>query len=175
MMVHFDKNKGIITLNDFLINIIKHPAFGPVAFLTGILFGNHFAIGRDRRKEFNQAATTFTSKVLSELEGLYPIPTNWPLDIDRFLRDKFPKLQCAVAEFKTFLPLKKQAAFEKAWFIYRMGKDGREIDKEDYWQYKSHLGSTIINGTEVEFDNTTTYQESFKRNISNLLDFAKMT
>jgi hypothetical protein len=160
-------------MNNIFINIITHPAFGIITGLLGFLIGNKFATGRDKRKEINQAAATFTSKVLIELEGLYPIPTNWPKDIDRFLRDKFPKLQIALNEFKPFLTQSQQIAFEKTWFIYRMGENGREIDKQDYWQYMPHSGSTIINGVEVEFDNTKSYQDNFKRNVANLLEYAK--
>lgn len=87
-------------------------------------------------KEFNQAADTFRSTILAELEGLYPNPTNWPsqkMMIDKILRDKLPKLQIAVAEFKPFLSTSRQVAFEEAWFVYRVGKDGRDIDEQCYF------------------------------------------
>ena len=161
-------------MTDLAMAILTHPAFGVVTFLIGMLAGNYLAIGRDRRKEFNQAAATFKSKVLSELEGLYPIPTNWPKDINTFLRDKFPRLQIAVNEFKTYLPKNEQAELEKAWFIYRAGEDSPEAYRQYYWQYIPSSGSTMINGKEVEHDNTSTYQSNFKCNVDNLLKFAEI-
>jgi len=158
---------------DIIVNIISHLVVGIITGLLGFWIGNKFAIGRDKRKEFNQAAAAFTNKVLVELEGLYPIPTNWPKDIDRFLRDRFPKLQVAINEFKSYLTEDQQIAFETAWFIYRLGEDGREVDKQSYWQYMPFKGSSKFDGVEVEFDNTKTYQVKFKRNVDNLLEYAK--
>ncbi len=103
------------------------------------------------------------AELLSDTEGHGSGVEPGAADIDRFLRDKFSKLQVAINEFKPYLTQKQQIAFGKAWFIYRMGEDGREIDKQSYWQYMPHSGSSKINGVEVEFDNTKTYQVNFKR------------
>jgi hypothetical protein len=132
----------------------------------------------NRHNAFRNATITFNTKILTELEGLYPIPSNWPDDkmmIDKILRNKFPKLQSAVAEFKKFLPWYRRKSFDRAWFIYRMGEDGREIDKQDYWQYIPHSGTSVVNGNKVTNDTTKTYQENFKSNVDSLLKFAKIT
>ena len=131
-----------------------------------------------KTKEFNQAAATFRSRILVELEGLYPIPTNWPaqqMTIDKILKDRFPKLQAAVAEFRPFLPMKNQAAFDQAWFIYRLGKDGREIDEQCYFDYMPIKSTSIKGGVKVTIDTTTTHKETFKNNVDDLLRFAAHT
>lgn len=146
--------------------------------ILGSAFVGYIGYRTYRKTRFNQAVTTFNSKILNELEGLYPIPSNWPTDkmmIDRVLRDKFTRLQFAVAEFRKFLPWYHCKDFDKAWFIYRMGEDGREIDIQDYWQYIPHSGASMVNDVLVHHNNTKTYQDNFKRNVDNLLKLAKLT
>jgi hypothetical protein len=112
------------------------------------------------------------------LEGLYPIPANWPSEkmmIDRILRDKFPKLQVAVAEFKPFLPHRKRIAFDNAWRIYRVGKDGREIDDQCYFDYMPFKSTSMTEGIQVTIDTSGTYKETFKHNVDDLLKFAEIT
>jgi hypothetical protein len=99
------------------------------------------------------------------LEGLYPIPSGWPQDgiiVERMLKEKFPRLQTAVAEFGKSLPWYKQKGFNKAWFIYRLGEDGREIDIQCYHQY-------------MPFGSNPNFKENFKHNVDNLLKFSKLT
>ncbi|HXE96935.1 MAG TPA: hypothetical protein VN642_11045 [Dongiaceae bacterium] len=142
------------------------------------VFGGYITYRIYRKTRFSQAAAIFRTKVLTELEGLYPIPTNWPPEtmmIDRILKEKFPKLQIAVAEFRPFLSRSEKTAFDEAWSSYRVGEDGREINQQDYWQYIPHSGTSVVNGKEETHDNTETYQDNFKRNVDNLLKFAKHT
>jgi hypothetical protein len=150
---------------------------GVISFFVGVMLSqrNHEnAIKLIRRQEFNRAAAIFHVNVLNELEGLYPIPTDWPdganATFDRFQK-LFPKLQIAVAEFKFSLPDSHRVAFEKTWLIYRVGGDGDGTDKQDYWQYMPHLGTS---STEI-FDSRNTYQADFKHNVDNLLKFAELT
>lgn len=129
-----------------------------------------------KRNAFRNASIIFRSKVLTELEGLYPVPTKWPTEkmmIDRILKEKFPKLQIAVAEFREFLPRSQQSDFDKAWFIYRLGKDGREIDKQCYYDYMPFISTSIVDGVQVTVDTTGTHKETFKHNVDSLLSFAK--
>jgi hypothetical protein len=151
---------------------------GIAGALALVWIGFHLTNATNRKTRFNQASATFRTKILTELEGLYPIPTKWPSEkmvIDRILKEKFANLQIAITEFKEFLPLSQRADFDKAWFIYRLGEDGREIDQQDYWQYIPHSGKSVANGKEETHDNTETYQGNFKRNVDNILKFAKHT
>jgi len=134
-----------------------------------------------RRNRLAVAAEKFRTTFYTELNELYPIPVNWPkniMAIDHILREKFPNLQAAVGAFRHTIPwynwyLRKR--FDRAWSIYRTGKDGREIDKQDYGQYIPSSGASMINDVLIQHDNTQTFQENFKRNVDNLLKFAKHT
>jgi hypothetical protein len=107
------------------------------------------------------ASQKFRASILNTLSGLYPIPSKWPdgLDIDVQLRSVFPQVQSAVEEFRPFVPWYRRGSFEKAWFLYRLGDGGREIDKQCYHQY-------------MAFGDNPTFRENFKRNVDHLLRFA---
>lgn len=128
-----------------------------------------------RKNRFAEACRDFRRKMLTELEGLYPIPTNWPDDIDGYLRSKFPRLQATVAEFRSFMPRRRRKSFDLAWKNYRLGEDGREIDQQYYWQYMPNMITSVINGKAITKDNTNTYQDNFRRNVEEILKFARET
>jgi len=77
-----------------------------VAFISGSISGslvaifyswlaNFFSERRDRRKEFNQAANIFRNKVLSILEGIYPVIYPW------WDESLFPKFQQSITKIDT--------------------------------------------------------------------------
>lgn len=114
----------------------------------------------------NVFSDTLTGTALS---GLYPIPANWPDNgnaVDKILRAAFPALQSAVAEFRDSVPSRDRRPVDQAWFIYRLGADGREVDKQCYHQYMG-FGSP----DRVVPDSKAT----FRANVSRLLSFAKET
>ena len=119
------------------------------------------------------AADNFHYLVLSIIEGLYPIPSNWPDNIDDFLRSKFSAFQAAITGFRKHLTASEKKYFDHAWFIYRLGKDGREIDKQNYAQYRDGESTTVINGKEVTEINDG--KKNFKHNVDQLLKFVKKT
>ena len=138
--------------------------------------GAYLAGLNNRRNRLAAASTAFRNAFLTELEGLYPIPSNWPTDIESRLIGIFPKLQSAVAGFRPFLSWYRRKCFDRAWRIYRLGNDGREIDEQDYcWQYTPYISTSVANGKEVTIDTRTTYKETFKHNVDNLLKYAKQT
>jgi hypothetical protein len=121
------------------------------------------------------AALRFRSSVLETLTGLYPIPVAWPttpIHIERILRERFAALQIAVEEYQRYVPFWQRWAFRKAWRRYRLGRDGRDVDHQDYWQYIPYTGSGMENGAVATVDTTTTYKASFKANVERLLGFA---
>jgi hypothetical protein len=130
----------------------------------------------NRKNEFNSAALKFHNTFLTELIGLYPTPVDWPSDksqIIDILEAKFPKLQASVAEFYRVLPWYKKNDFLKQWNMYRVGKGISEDNHQYYWQYVPHTGAGIENGRAVTFNNLATYQSNFKKNIDNVLKYAK--
>ncbi len=140
------------------------------ACLAAYLAGRN---GRSARQA--DACSTFRSKVLAELGAIYPTPGNWPTDIDTYLRAVFPSLQVAISEFRPFVPWWRRRAFDRAWNIYRRGKDGRLIDVQYYWQYIPHSGAGVESGKPFTHDNRLTYKKYFKENVDGLLRFASET
>jgi hypothetical protein len=140
--------------------------FGFFLGLLGTSFGVWLAHlldeRRRRREDFNRFAATFTSKMLDELEGLYPTPITWkknPLfNIDVFLRFKFTKLERAVYEFRRHLPEIEHRAFTKAWVAYYSEKGD-----EGYQCYNHYMA----------FGDNPNYKGNFKHNVDTLLSFAK--
>lgn len=142
------------------------------------LIPHRLSISRERNNAFRIASIKFRESVLRSLSGLYPIPTNWPertLEIIKILEDIFPQFQIAVTEFRAILPWHKRRGFDRAWRIYRLGTDGREIDGQYYWQYVPHSGESIKGGKHSKYDNTLTYKDEFKKNVDSLLYYAKST
>jgi hypothetical protein len=129
--------------------------------VVGVVIAHRLTIGRDKRTARRNAATKFTGTILAALNGLYPLPVNWPEDIDHALRGVFPLLQSAVAEFRPHIPLWRQRAFDRAWFRYRCGT-GREIDLQNYLHY-------------IAFDDNPNAKGNFRRNIAALLAYASRT
>jgi hypothetical protein len=98
---------------DYLINILIHPAFSAVTFFAGLLLGNHFAVHRDRRKEFNQAAREFRSTF-----GNYrrQIQDGEPgFDPETFFTTFYYADLKALDDFMSWLSRRKQIAIQKAW------------------------------------------------------------
>ena len=66
--------------------ITSHPEiFGFITFLVGGLLGNRYAIGRDRRKEFNEVADEIALSLIKKKEGavqklIWSGPTNDQLE-----------------------------------------------------------------------------------------------
>ena len=150
-------------------------AIGLIFGLFGIIAVHRLLMHRDKKNIFNSAANDFINTIHSELKDIYPIPANWPENINGFLREKFPTLQAAVNAFAKHLPESDQTAFFLAWSIYRLGKDSREIDKQDYHQYEAWTGAHRLPETDklITEDNTKTYKDNFKKNVDNLLKYAK--
>lgn len=126
-----------------------------------------------RYNAFRAAATTFRSKVLTELEGLYPLPINWPgnMQIDPFLRSKFPKLQSVVEEFKVCLSKRRQKIFINTWVEYYSANGDNRC--QCYHHYMPFINTSTINGKQITEDTRNTYKETFKHNVDKLLSFAK--
>ncbi|WAT15081.1 hypothetical protein [Xanthomonas fragariae] len=130
------------------------------SFFLGALSGA-FLQHRARAKRASEA---FTSAFFEALSGMYPTPSNWPSDVKARLRDVYPKLEQAVEAFRPHLSWWRRRAFDRAWFIYRLGEDGREIDVQLYHQYMGiqESGQAFINP-----------QRMLQKNVLRLLAFAE--
>ena len=140
-----------------------------------VLINYWFTNTKDRLTRLAAASIKFNSEVLNILSGLYPLPSNWPKDInelDYVLRAAFPKMQIAIEEFKYFLPWYYKIFFSRAWVRFRNAY-GRKQDIQCYHHYMPFSGSSVVNGKEVRYDNTQIYKETFRNNVDRLLKYAK--
>ena len=126
----------------------------------------------DRRTRVIQAGNAFRASVLAELQGLYPIPSNWPkgTGIESTLKGKFAALQTSVETYKPFLSEKKQAEFEKAWVTYFCALKGR---REQTYHHYMNITSTSVNAFGGETVVPNDGKAAFKRNVDRLLSFAQ--
>ncbi|MCL1526094.1 hypothetical protein [Xanthomonas nasturtii] len=135
-----------------------------IAALSSFFLGALSGVFLQHRSSAKRAAEVFRGTLLEAFSGMYPTPSNWPSNIDTRLRDVYPKLEQAVEAFRPHLPWWKKRSFERAWFIYRLGKDGREIDVQVYHQYM---------GFEEQGQLFIDPKVRFKTNVHNLVAFAK--
>lgn len=109
---------------------------------------------------FRNASVKFRAAVLDELGSIYPLPANWPEDIDAFLRAAFSNLQVAVAEFRPFVPRWRRRAFDRAWSRYR-NTYARAADVQVYHHY------------DERFLSVPNAKAAFRHNVDVLLSFAE--
>jgi len=130
-----------------------------------------FVGGRKERRI--KAAAAFRETFLKELQGLYPLPSDWPrtTGIEPRLRIVFPALQAAFSTYRPFIPKSEQGAFDEAWLIYRTATK-REIDTQSYTHYINMTSTTVSSfGGETILPNDG--KATFKRNVDRLMSFAK--
>jgi len=150
---------------------------GTAGALFIVLINYWLANTKDRIARLAVASAKINSEMLNILSGLYPLPSNWPEDInalDAFFRSAFPKMQIAVEEFKRFLPWYKKICFNRAWSRFRNAY-GRDQDIQCYHHYMPFISTSIVNGKEIIEDNSKMYKPNLKKNVDNLLKYARQT
>jgi hypothetical protein len=130
----------------------------PIGAVLVALLAHRLTISREKLAARRTASVKFRQTVLGLFSGWYPLPVNWPDDIDRSLRIAFPTLQAAVAEFRPYVPWWRRRAFDRAWFRYRCGT-GREIDLQNYHHY-------------IAFDSNPNARVNFQKNVADLIAFS---
>ena len=122
--------------------------FSPLPFLSRWLIGVLLTILSGAIiygvKIYLSASKEFLNTIYTELEGLYPTPTKWPLEngqIEFILKEKFPRLEAAVHKFRGHLPTCMVKRFNKAWTSY-YNEHGRS-DWQCYFHYMPFSGTSI--------------------------------
>ncbi|MBC3911232.1 hypothetical protein [Undibacterium umbellatum] len=108
------------------------------------------------------ACETFRKAISTSLQGLYPIPVDWPdstTGIRHILNRQFPVIQAAVNEFRNYVPWYSRKKFDKAWRQYRNAYEDDE-SAECYHHYES-------------FEDNSDHKAVFKANVDRLMSFAK--
>jgi hypothetical protein len=126
-----------------------------------------------RKERRIKEAAAFRESFLRGLQGLYPLPSDWPptTGIEPRLRKVFPVLQGAVSTYRPFILKGDQIAFGDAWLIYKTATK-REIDTQSYSHYMNITSVTVSSfGGETVLPNDG--KATFKRNVDRLLSFAE--
>jgi hypothetical protein len=76
--------------------------------LFTLLIVYRFRLALHRYNSFHIAAITFRNKILTELEGIYPVPHCWQQNIFPKFRQSIPRIESAAAEFRFFVNRKNK-------------------------------------------------------------------
>ncbi len=129
-------------------NVVVFSLGGIAGYLIRTLIDHFLAKSRTKEdreaKRFDDAATVFRSKVLTALEGIYPVNIVWQLQDYSHFRESINKVETAAAEFRYFVKRKAEfdyviseyrqycteVTFERvsAWYLYTSMRSPNEID-----------------------------------------------
>ena len=147
-----------------MLDLIVNNFLAIAAAVLVAAFAGYVAWRNGRKSRYATACGNFRTSVLRALDGLHPRHASWPRDdfaIDPILREAFPALQAAVAEFRPFVPWWQRRAFDRAWFRYHCST-GRTVDAQGYHHY-------------MAISNQPDPKATFHENVSRLLSFAEGT
>jgi hypothetical protein len=125
------------------------------------LIGYRLALNVQKHNAFNAAALTFRTRILTELEGLYPVPHFWDQSEFTRFRQSIPKIQSAAAEFMFYLAHKGK--FDNAVKEYNNYCNEITWDKCVQWDMYPSMRTPGDKGP----------IEKFKHIIEELLSYAK--
>jgi len=112
---------------EFFINTLTHPAFTAA---IGFLAGHFLAIGRDRRKEFNEAAEILTIKLIAERNNASPF-VHCPTDIEFEI-------------FSLHLPFWKRGRFNRCIKKYKKTKIDNQCQNGESGEIYYHDKGPIV-------------------------------
>lgn len=148
-----------------MLEFIKSIPTG-IFILLSALIAALVTIGVSRSNNYRSASTQFLNIITNELKEIYPTVHHWPESIDTYLKNKYPTIQSAVAQFEKSVPWYKGRGFKKAWEIYRVGTNPVSTSSEQ--EYHQYMGFTID-------DHYIDPCQRLKENIDRLLSYAKQT
>lgn len=162
-----------------LVNIITHPAFGVVTFLIGLWGGNHFAIGRDRLKEFNDAAAEFMCAFTNEIRLVEE--SNTATDFINIFNKAYIRHYNALIRFQAYLSESGRTELKKAWnnhcFSKSLDEYERTLPSAKFSHYDHSQGIERVEGKpsiseehEVSFERAKTLAI---KNLDTILSFSK--
>ncbi|MBW2608049.1 MAG: hypothetical protein JRD05_10485 [Deltaproteobacteria bacterium] len=143
---------------EFFINNFWAIAAG----ILGSAFVGYIAYWNNRKNRTAEAAIKFRNKILTELEGLYPVTHYWDKNIFPRFYVSIPKIESAAIEFRHYVFHK--TAFDSAVKVYcEYCKNITWNKVSAYAMYKDSMYKPDDKGP----------REKFKHIVESLLSFAK--
>lgn len=129
--------------------------------LIVILIGHLLNNVSNQKNRFNEAAAKLRSVVITELNGLYPTPIDWPDNIAARLDRTLPAIQTAIAEFSHFLTDADCKSINATW--------------DQYYKHCKQVIPDAFSDASIFYaeGKSKQAQEQFKAIIEHLLSFAK--
>jgi hypothetical protein len=146
-----------------MIEIITGNIFIIAGLLLLLLFLVSVVRQNRQKKKFNEAADVFRNRILTELEGLYPIPRHLEKSAFHRFRESIPGIESAAAEFRQFLPSGNRNSFDTALKTY--------CDHCNKITWESCATFGIVPGSRKPEDIGP--KEIFRQNVNALLSFAR--
>ncbi len=146
-----------------MIDIVINSIYIMTGSILLAAFVGYLTWRNKQKKRYIQAATVFRSKILTELEGLYPIPRYLEPDEMNKFRESIPKIESAAAKFRHFVPSDSKSSFDIALKNYC--KHCNKIT------WGSCVTFGIIPGERKPEDIGP--KEIFRQNVNALLSFTK--
>ena len=88
----------------FTLSVADLWLLGICGALIMALIGYHLSLNVQKHNAFITASGTFRSKILAELEGLYPITHYWDESMFPRFSQSIPKIESAATEFNFSFP-----------------------------------------------------------------------
>jgi hypothetical protein len=130
------------------------------AILT-IVFGGYVTYRIYRKNRIAEASTKFRNKILTELQGLYPVTQYWEQRIFPRFSQSIVKIESIATEFRHFIPFYRKRAFDatlKNYCDYCNKITWNEVAA--YAMYKNSM-DTKDKGPREQFKNIVEYLLSF--------------
>jgi hypothetical protein len=109
---------------DFFKSIFASPIFSIITGIIGFLFGHYLALGRDKRKEFNEMVMPIYRDLLTiRNQPHLSLAGTWEIDIS-VIREKLPfwerkRLDIAIENYKKSKSYNNQKPNEFGGFMYK--------------------------------------------------------
>jgi hypothetical protein len=128
--------------------------------LLAALLGSIITRNHKEKERFNEAASIFRNKILTELIGFYPIVNLWNKNEFPRLYQSIPKINSAAAEFRYFVTCK--ADFDEAMNEYNQYCRDNTADKIFCLDFYQNMPGT---------KNRNDYIEQFKNIVEHMISF----
>ncbi|MEN8264875.1 MAG: hypothetical protein ABFR82_15590 [Nitrospirota bacterium] len=145
-----------------MIDITTGSILAVAGFIAVVFIVGYIVRSKGQKNKADRAAAVFRARVLTELEGLYPIKKYWESEIFERFNKSVPVIEAAADEFRHFDPRNSRKSFDAA--LKKYSDHCREIT------YEACATFGIVEVEKNPEDEGP--KEIFRQNVNALLSFA---